>query len=189
MIPQEMYKHLTERIDPSDPAVAAEIRAGIREPGGITDIHNHLPRLRSAAVGDVLEIGVRFGASTCALLSGIEEHGGHLYSVDIDDCNSLFRGHPQWTFIRADSVQDVGSIMSQIPRYLDLLFVDGDHSYESVFSDLLHFGPYAKKIMCHDADASNSPQIIRAAKDFLDQSVRHTTLAIFEDSHGLAVIE
>jgi methyltransferase family protein len=188
MIPLEMYKHLTERIDQKDPIVIEEIRFGIREPAGYPDIFHHMPRLREASHGNVLEIGVRHGASTCALLVGVEEHGGHVYSVDIEDCSRLFYGHPQWTFIQSDS-RMVRAIMSVIPKYLDLLFIDGDHTWGGVFSDLTNYGPFANKIMLHDADAANSPQIIQASRDYLDQSVRHRSLVIYEDSHGLAVIE
>jgi predicted O-methyltransferase YrrM len=38
-----------------------------------------------------MEIGVRSGVSTSALLAGIEEHGGKLYSFDINNCD-VFRG-------------------------------------------------------------------------------------------------
>ncbi len=47
------------------------------------DTHAHLPFIKSVAKGNVLEIGVHCGISTTALLAGIEENGGHLWSVDV----------------------------------------------------------------------------------------------------------
>jgi hypothetical protein len=64
-----------------------------------SDIQDHLPRLYEAAKGNCMEIGVRSGVSTSALLAGIEAHGGHLYSFDINHCD-VFHGHPQWTFTK-----------------------------------------------------------------------------------------
>src|SRR6266566_8705318 len=95
----------------------------------ISDIKDHLPTLRAAACGNVLEIGVRTGISTSALLCGVEEHGGHVYSVDVDNC-LIFAEHPQWTFLHKNSVVEKESILAAIPKELDLLFIDGDHSYE-----------------------------------------------------------
>lgn len=98
-----------------------------------------------------MEIGVRQGASTFALLAGIEENGGHLWSVDKDDW-PVCAGHPDWTFIKADSVKDAKRIKGMIPECLDLLLIDGDHSYEAVTADLIHYGTRAKMICLHDAE-------------------------------------
>ena len=181
-----MYNRYTVYTDPSIPEVAGEIRQGVRQPSGTTDIHDHLPRLRSAARGNVLEIGVRYGVSTAALLTGVSENGGHLYSIDIADCSPTFAGHPQWTFIQGDSKE----LYSFVPDDLDLLFVDGDHSYEGVLGDLNAFGYRAKIIMAHDADEANSPQVLRAIETyFLSGVCRQKSMTIIPESHGLAILE
>src|SRR6185312_15211221 len=91
------------------------------------DIRIHLPLLRFLAKGNVLEIGTRKSAcSTGALLCGIHENGGHLYSVDLEiesPCSGVFEGDEQWTFIKGDSCNDYEHIMRCIPRPLDLLFI------------------------------------------------------------------
>jgi hypothetical protein len=179
-----MYERLTTRTDPNDPIVAEEIKKGMRHVYGVTDIHDHLPRLRAAARGNVLEIGVRFGASTSALLSGVEKHGGHVYSVDIEDC-LIFLGHPQWTFIWGDS-KEAELVKERIPASIDLLFVDGDHSYEGAFSDLINFGPMAKITMVHDANENENPDVLRAVKDYC--VLNHKKCLYYPESHGLAVI-
>lgn len=98
-----------------------------------------------------MEIGVRQGASTAALLAGVEENGGHLWSVDKDEWN-IFPEHPAWTFIHADSVKDAKKVKAIVPRELDLLLIDGDHSYDAVSSDLINYGTRAKIIALHDAE-------------------------------------
>jgi predicted O-methyltransferase YrrM len=102
----------------------------------------------------VLEIGVRGGVSTASLLLGIEEHGGHLYSVDIVNVGHLYE-HPQWTFIHRDSkkVGDVMNIVGHEP--LDVLLIDGDHSREAYISDLYSYSKFVKDgglILSHDID-------------------------------------
>ena len=64
-------------------------------------------RCTTAARGNVLELGVRAGVSTAALLAGVSDHGGHVWSVDRDDCAPVFAGHPHWTFIQGDSLDNL----------------------------------------------------------------------------------
>jgi predicted O-methyltransferase YrrM len=120
------------------------------------DIRGHLPTLRAEARGNVLEIGVRGGASTSAFILGVQDHSGHVYSIDINaacgtdlfcDCDS------EWTFIHGHSLHDAGRILRSIPICLDVLFIDGDHSYAAVNSDLATYGPRVKRggvILLHD---------------------------------------
>jgi predicted O-methyltransferase YrrM len=100
------------------------------------DMRDFVAWMREHARGNVMEIGVRDGASTSAFLLGVEEHGGHLYSVDVDPrCSLLFEGHPQWTFIHANST-DRKTVFAKIPYELDVLLIDGDHSKAGVLADL-----------------------------------------------------
>ena len=124
-----------------------------------SDIKEHLPRLREVARGQVLEIGTRDGVSTGALLAGVEEHGGHVTSLDIVDCSRLFAGHPQWTFVRADSKLFP-------PMGVELLFIDGDHSFRGVLGDLERFAPHAQHVLLHDTDAADWPGVREAVEMF-----------------------
>lgn len=178
----ETYRHFTEDVSLNDRVVRSEVRTGIRQLDGFTDIHHHLPRLRAAAHGNILEIGVRFGISTAALLLGVEERGGHVYSVDMGNCE-VFQ-HPQWTFIRGDSVSDYRKIKQWLPDRFDLAFIDGDHSYLSVLSDLNNYGRRSRVVMLHDA---KHPDVSAAINDFKAAS-RYQLLELYEDSHGLAVL-
>jgi len=150
-----------------------------------SDIRDHLPRLYAAAKGNCLEIGVRSGCSTSALLAGIEEHGGHLTSVDLNECR-IFEGHPNWTFIQADSVKDA-TLKETLNGAYDLLFVDGDHTFEGALSDLQSFGTHAKRIFVHDTDAPEFPGVRRAVDCFCSQMNR--TVTYHSGSYGMAEIQ
>lgn len=147
-----------------------------------SDIQEHLPKLYAAAKGTCLEIGVRSGVSTSALLAGIEQHGGHLYSMDINDC-AVFSGHPQWTFRRADSLKE-----NPYPELeeIDVLFVDGDHSYEGCLSDLSRWGGKAKRIFVHDTDAPDFPGVRKAVEQY--GHISHRKPLYHHGSYGMAEI-
>lgn len=122
-----------------------------------SDLAVHLPFLRQGAHGTVLEIGVRDGISTAALLVGLATRGGHLYSVDIEDRSHLYVDS-RWTFIRADSGRDHARIFEAMNKRdddfrIDLLLVDGDHSYDACMRDLTTYGPWSKIIAVHDTNS------------------------------------
>jgi predicted O-methyltransferase YrrM len=132
----------------SDPTpqekVAARYERGYRE----GDMKDFMEFLKEKAHGTCLEIGTRDGASTSALLSGVERNGGVVLSVDITECSGLFGGHPQWKFICSSSRDE----KLRVPP-LDLLLIDGDHSLQGYRSDLRRFAPLVKPgglILSHD---------------------------------------
>ena len=138
MTPEEVYAHETD-------------------PNVVCDIKGHLPFLRAEAHGVIVEIGVRGGASTSALLLGIREQGGYLYSIDINAAcgTDIFDPNPQWTFIHGHSKDNKDRILRGLPLYYDVLFIDADHSYEAVISDLETYGPRVRKggvILLHDTE-------------------------------------
>lgn len=150
------------------------------------DTHAHLPFLKEHAKGNVLEIGVHCGISTTAILAGLEENGGHLWSVDVHpSCRYVWYGHPQWTFFCPWAGDEV---KPDLP--LDLLFIDGDHSYEGCSSDLAIWAPKVKTgglILVHDADCPGSfPGVRQAINDYCFAfTLRHE---LRPGSHGLEVI-
>lgn len=144
-----------------------------------------MPRLFEAAKGTVVEIGTRAGYSTSALLAGVEKNGGKLFSVDIRECLPDIK-HPQWMFICCDSVKNVETLRHALPDTIDVLLVDGDHTYEGCLSDLENFGCRAKKIFVHDTDAPAYPDVKVATLQFC---ANHERDVVFHDkSFGMAEI-
>lgn len=116
------------------------------------DMKDFAPWLRAHAKGNVMEIGVRDGASTSAFLSGLEENGGHLYSIDVAPCGHLFADHPQWTFLQSNST-DLRYLAPRIPYEIDLLLIDGDHSRAGALNDFNHYAGRVRPgglILFHD---------------------------------------
>lgn len=150
-----------------------------------SDVQTHLPTLFEAARGNVLELGVRAGVSTAALLAGVEAHGGHVWSVDRDDCSPVFAGHPQWTFVQADSLDDL-----DVPGELDLLFVDTEHTEERTIAELWTWGPLVARggvILLHDTDdGSTYPGVRNAIEAYCKDT--GLTPEYHEGSYGLGVI-
>ena len=105
------------------------------------DMKDFVRWMRDHAKGNILEIGVRDGASTSAFLAGVQEHGGHVYSIDVEPCGNLFAGHPQWSFLQANST-DLQKVIQFIPYQLDVLLIDGDHSRAGVLNDF----EYARQV-------------------------------------------
>lgn len=105
-----------------------------------------------------LEIGVRHGISTLALLYAMRETGGKLISVEID---------PEWAMDATERVNAAGlgeywelHIMSSDDLHgklgkleLDMLWIDGAHEEEFVRADFSHYAPRVRRggfILMHD---------------------------------------
>jgi hypothetical protein len=157
-----------------------------------SDVGLHLPWLKDNAHGRVLEIGVREGISTAALLLGVRNRGGHVWSVDIDDRSALYDAK-DWSFIKANSNVDYSRIFNEMGHRdasfkIDLLFIDGDHSYAACMSDLTMYGPYADVIAVHDTN-SNYLGVWEATIAYLRQNLSKFKRAEFRnESHGLGIL-
>lgn len=161
-----------------------------------SDVQDHLPTLFEAARRNVLELGVRAGVSTAALLAGVEAHGGHVYSVDRDDCSPVFAGHPQWTFIQADSLDEYTISQSlawpSVDLYngIDCLFIDTEHTETRTLAELQLWGPRVRKggvILLHDTDdMSTYPGVRNAIEAYCAE--RGLTPEYRQGSYGLGVI-
>lgn len=147
-------------------------------------MHGHLEFLRSVAKGNVLEIGVCQCFSTSALLLGVREHGGHVTSIDIEHCENeiptLDRPQNDWTFIQADS-----TLHEWMGGHLDVLLIDGGHSYSNVKADMERYIPFVKLgglVMLHDVLVPRYPGVSKAFSEWPGKKeVRY-------ESYGLGLI-
>jgi len=167
-----------------------------------SDVQTHLPTLYEHARGNVLELGVRAGVSTSALLTGVSDHGGHVWSVDRDDCSTVFAGHPCWTFIQADSLDLEKIRTARLQGYensgaleyedtlWDLVFIDTEHTEMRTLAELQVWGPYVHPgglIILHDTDDPSTYPGVRNAISFY--CLQHGLAPDFyEGSYGLGVI-
>jgi predicted O-methyltransferase YrrM len=163
-----------------------------------SDIVGHMPRLYAeAAIGNaqIIELGVRTGNSTSAFLAAVEQHGGHVWSVDIVQPDVPWHDHPQWTLTIADD-RDVVDVL---PDDVDVLFIDTSHFYGHTLSELRHYVPKVRTggvVLMHDTELTRTRPgdpiyPVRAAIErFCKRHLKHRrfTLDYVTGSCGLGVI-
>jgi len=125
---------------------------------------------RLADVPVVVELGVRGGVSTWALLDGLPADG-RLYSVDIIDCTVPPRvsGDPRWAFLVGDDLDP--EVQHRLPEHADLVFIDTSHTYEQTVAELAYTLTLTPaRIALHDyaLDA-----VRRAVSEFCDREGWH----------------
>lgn len=152
-----------------------------------TDIQAHLPLLFTLSKGNVLELGVRSGTSTCALVAGVEVHKGKVWSVDIDSrCSEVFKGHPLWNFFCTNSTDP--ALLGQLPREFNLLLLDTEHDYDQVYSELNMWAPHVKPggVICvHDTESF--PEVKHAISSYCIKAKLEPVF--LSKSNGMAIIE
>ena len=126
-----------------------------------------------------VEIGSYLGASSCFLAAGIDERNGRLYCVDTWRNDGMSEGvrdtYDQFLKninpykhmiepIRQLSNEAATSFLSKI----NLLFLDGDHSYEAVVKDLASWLPKTTPgawLLLHDSGWADG--VKRAIQEFV----------------------
>ena len=114
-----------------------------------SDINEHLGTLHDLVVSQgakrVLELGVRDGVSTVALLEGVLETKGALISLDIDPCVNAqrqikyYKLNGPWTFVQDDDIAYAKTLNPEEP--FDLIFVDTSHVYEHTKAEIEVYMP------------------------------------------------
>lgn len=153
-----------------------------------SDIQHHLPLLFAHARGDVLELGTRSGVSTAAFLAGVEVHGGHVTSVDIDPRSAgVAAGHPLWTFKPGDTTAAGFEATFGNCEY-DTILIDTLHFREHVARELALWAHRVKPggvILIHDTETF--PGVRVAAEAFCQDKGWPVTFVL--PCNGMAVIE
>jgi hypothetical protein len=156
------------------------------------DTRDHLPLFHSLP-GRVLEIGCDCGNSTTAFLAGAADS---VTSIDINPlCAENFPDSPKWSFILGDSRQKE-TYNKVCNQQFDVLYVDGDHTYDGAMSDLLRYSQLVRPgglVLIHDVLATdNFPGVWLAFSCFRGihpLAVPFSAKYIRPGSYGLGVIE
>jgi len=128
--------------------------------------------------GIILEIGALYGGVTAILAQS--QPRAHVMTID------NFSWHPEGmpetsAALVEDNLNKLGikgvSIIEGDSRKIarkwadeiDLLWIDGGHSYEFVYSDLYNFGPHAQVIALHDYDNPIWATIRQAVETFISK--------------------
>ncbi len=163
-----------------------------------SDIYQHLPRMvalvQALNAQHVIELGSRSGVSTVAWLYALEQTGGRLTSVDLDQAPEIGTyGH--WRHIRGNDL-DPGLLVGLAPA--DIVFIDTSHALQQTRDELAAYLPLVRKggVICgHDSELArpeDSPEsdgpfpVKRAVAEFVKA---HGFQAInYPDNNGFFLI-
>ena len=124
-----------------------------------SDIREQMPLLYEAVrrydKAVVAELGVRDGKSTVALLRGVSECGGHVWSVDDGPVTAphWWESSGYWSLLVADDMGEKAA--NWIPARLDVLFIDTSHMYGHTLAELARYVPRVRPggvVLCHDVE-------------------------------------
>ena len=163
-----------------------------------SDIQQHQGLLHGLAcdpwIESIVEIGVREGLSTAALCASKKR----VTSIDIDRCEPhatiLHVAYPNWKFIHGDSLKVV--IMDNF-NAIDMLFIDGEHTYRQVKAELEKFGESVVRwIVLHDTETfahkgkdGSEPGLMTAIHEFTEPGSEWKVMLHLKNNNGLTILE
>lgn len=129
--------------------------------GHLETLYGWVVRLRPEWV---IELGVRSGVSTAALLAGLEHNRkGTLWSCDKDDLRREIRDHPRWQFAMGDD-REPERLDPPPPSRCQLLFIDTSHTGVHTRKELATYGQRVDPggvILAHDVDLAPCGRQVR----------------------------
>jgi predicted O-methyltransferase YrrM len=137
----------------------------------------------------VVEIGLGPGDSTSVFLLALKQTGGQLISIDIHEQPVAERKvdivgeRARWTFIHKPSEEAAKEWPPN--RKIDILLIDGKHSYNQVKLEYKLYKPLMQKggyVLFHDSETING------VRKFTQQLLRREGGVQFPQSNGLFVI-
>lgn len=139
--------------------------------------------VRETCARHVVEIGFGGANSAVAFLLGLKETGGMLTSIDaaepfdwavsrIDALDARAR----WRFVHATSDAAIAQVSSLPP--IDILLIDGHHSYDQCRRDYLTYAPLVRVggyVLFHDS--STIKGVVDFTQELLDRGLGGVNLA------------
>lgn len=126
------------------------------------------------AGGTIVEVGALYGGSTALLALGqpeatVHSHDNFSWSPEVPASAAFMLENLKELGIENVVIHEGDSRVTakEWDRPIDLLWIDGGHSFEFVWNDLSTFGPHAKVIALHDYKNPSWPDIEQAVVRFL----------------------
>ena len=142
----------------------------------------------------ILELGVRTGVSTVALLLAAKQVNGHLWSVDVDSCVRAVKTvkdnglDSYWTFMIGD---DRNLLPNFLENSMDMIFVDTSHQYEHTLMELRLCDRILRKdgvILLHDTVGRDYPDVMKAVSVFLREQQEKYVFKELGSRYGLGML-
>lgn len=167
------------------------------DPG--SDIAEHFPRMAKLVVDhgvrNVIELGVRYGASTALWLVMLPTDG-QVWGVDLV---WMLPGRARLNPVVGNDLDP--AVVAQVPAFCDLLFVDSSHDYDHTVAELDLYGPKVVPggvIVLHDTENEHpedtepaiGPQDPFPVRRAMVEYAESRSLRFSEDSgsYGLGII-
>jgi len=155
--------------DPNDPTPGMHIW------GWMSPVELNWLRTTAESMSSVVEIGCLHGRSAFALLTGCD---GPVYCIDPwnDPGYRSFMSHCDG-FSNLIAIRDASpAAAEQVPGRVDMVFIDGDHHYDSVIADIEAWLPKTTKLICghdyYDTGPDVGWEVKRAVDDVFGDRVR-----------------
>ena len=163
-----------------------------------SDIKEHLPILREYArrVDSIVEMGVRWGNSTAALIAGRPKV---MTSYDLGKHKVFnldgYRNMAEEVGVKYDFVE--ADVLEVLIEPIDLLFIDTYHSYSQLSQELkLHGNKSNRYIIFHDTVTfgnigmdGKKPGLNQAINEFIKENPHWFIKEVYINNNGLTVLE
>jgi precorrin-6B methylase 2 len=126
--------------------------------------------------GLILEVGTLYGGTTAVLalcaptarVVTMDDYSWHPETLPLNSPELVRENLERVGAFNVDIRKgDSRRMWQDWERPIDLLWIDGGHSFEFVYSDLFNFGKFADVIALHDYDNPMWPTIRKAVETFI----------------------
>lgn len=148
----------------------------------LTGLYDFADQQTAGGGGDLLEIGSYNGRSTCVLASVAKKNNSSFTAVDIE-CrpflreNLVYKNLDSHVKLLIQSSRAAFADLKASDKRFDLIFLDGDHFYPTVFWELQNYTTLLKGtgiLVGHDFYNTVSNQVQKAVEDFLGSNPLYT---------------
>lgn len=109
----------------------------------------YLLLIQSLKPTSYLEVGCRWGGTFVLTVEYLKRFGDLQSAIAVDVIDSPVQAYTGGQFFQLNSTHaEFQTLLTQHP--IDMIFIDGDHTYDGVKADFLTCAPYARIVVFHD---------------------------------------